>query len=607
VLQLARSRMRSAFLRWLSRPSAPIASVALALLLASPALPSGLAGDDYFHQLVLTRNHEISTVPDDPMEMFVWGNGDPGHIHTMMEIGLTGWWTNPTFKMAYFRPLAVLTHWLDYRLWPGAPWLMHLHSLLWFGAALLLLAQLYRRLLSRSAAALHSQAWLPALALLLYAIDDAHAMTLGWIANRNAILAFALGVPVLILHDRYVHDGERRAGVVAPFVLALALLAGESALAVAGYLFAYALFIDRAPRTRSLLRLWPYGAVLALWSTFYRMAGFGAHGSGLVIDPGGEPLRFLVTALERAPVMLAAQVAFPPSDAWEAYPLIAAWLQPVMFGWVWLVVIAFALAIRPLLRAEPTVRFFALGSVLAALPVSAQFPHDRLLLFVGLGAAPLVAMLIGRILQPGAQPEPRLSRVAGYTCIGLHLVLAPLLLPLRVLAPLHGEIMVGHGDRSLDERPSVRDKTIVLINPPLDAYAAYVPPTRAAQGRNRPRALRWLATAGSDVRVTRLDERTLRVRPSGGFLALPSERMQRDPKDRMPVGYRVRFSDLTIEVTALTADGRPAEILAHFDHALEDPSYEFYAWQGLRYEPLALPRIGEQRVFPRVDFTQLLR
>jgi hypothetical protein len=595
-------RRAPALIRSLSWPFAPVASVGLALLLASPALLTGFAGDDYFHKLVLTGNRSIAAVPDNPLQMFVWANGDSARGHAMMEVGMTGWWTNPRLVMAYFRPIAVMTHWLDYRLWPNTPWLMHLHSLLWFGVALLVLARFYRRLFDRP-----DMVWLPTLALFLYAVDDAHAMTLAWIANRNAILAFALGVPVLLLHDRAAH-GERRARVAAALVLGLALLAGESALAVAGYLTAYALFLDRARRTRALLGLWPYAAVLGLWAGFYRVAGFGAHGSGLVIDPGADPLRFLLAAVvQRAPVMLAAQVGVPPSDGFEGYPLLAPWLQPAMIAWAWLIVIGFGLAIRPRLRADARARFCAVGSTLAALPVCAQFPHDRLLLFIGLGAVPLVAMLIADVLQPGTAPVPRITRLAGRACIGLHLVLAPLLLPLRVLAPLHGEVLVTRADHSIDESASVRDKTIVLMNPPLDAYAGYLPPTRVAQGRNRPRALRWLATAGSAVTVRRVDARTLRVRPALGFLALPSEIMQRDPRDRMPIGYRVRFSDLAIEVTALTADGRPAEILAQFDLPLEDGRYEFYEWRGLRYQPFAPPRIGQARVLPRVDFVSLLR
>ena len=65
-------------------------------------------------------------------------------------------------------------------------------------------------------------------------------------------------------------------------------------------------------------------------------------GSGLVIDPGGEPLRFLIAALTRAPVLLAAQVGVPPSDGFEGYPMLNGWLQPVMTAWAWLVVLGFA-------------------------------------------------------------------------------------------------------------------------------------------------------------------------------------------------------------------------------------------------------------------------
>src|SRR3954467_5861738 len=116
--------MRLAFLRWLQRPTTPLVSVALALVLAAPALATGLAGDDYFHRLVLTGNRSIAAVPDSPMAMFMCASGDPAQTHAMMEVGMTGWWTNPKLVMAYFRPLAVATHWLDYRLWPDAPWLM---------------------------------------------------------------------------------------------------------------------------------------------------------------------------------------------------------------------------------------------------------------------------------------------------------------------------------------------------------------------------------------------------------------------------------------------------------------------------------------------------
>ena len=51
------------------------------------------------------------------------------------------------------------------------------------------------------------------LALLMYAIDEAHAATVVWISNRNAVLAAALGFGALLLHDRAARDGDRRARV----------------------------------------------------------------------------------------------------------------------------------------------------------------------------------------------------------------------------------------------------------------------------------------------------------------------------------------------------------------------------------------------------------
>ena len=48
------------------------------------------------------------------------------------------------FKVCFFRPLSTLTHWVDYLLWPDAPILMHLQSLMWFGILVLLTALLPR-------------------------------------------------------------------------------------------------------------------------------------------------------------------------------------------------------------------------------------------------------------------------------------------------------------------------------------------------------------------------------------------------------------------------------------------------------------------------------
>lgn len=613
--------MRSTVARWLASPRAVLAILALSLALISPALGTGLTADDYFHKLVLTPSAQdgadaigSDAVPRGLSQLFVWADGTAQRAHAMMELGMTGWWTNPELVMAYFRPIAGFTHWLDYRLWPNTPWLMHAHSMLWLALALLSVHALYRRVLdpSRLASATTgtaAPAWLPMLAFLLYAIDDARAMTVAWIANRNALVALALAVPVLVLHDRAVRDRSRAAVWLSPLLLGVALLAGESALAITAYLFAYALFLDPHGRVRGLLQITPHALVAGAWAVLYRAFGYGARGSGLVIDPGGDPLLFAQRALERIPVLLAAQVGFPPSDAWEAYPALTSWLPALMMGIALLTLLVMSWLSYATLAREPVARFFVLGALLAAIPVSAQFPHDRLLPFIGLGGMGLIALLLAPWLARSAELASSSARLRRYALHGLavlHLAIAPIWLPLRVRAPLDIERMVSVGDRSIDDSPSVRERTVVLMNPPVDAYAGYVPTMRAASPRPRPRAIRWLATGASDVRIERVDPRTLRVRPADGFLSLPSERMQRDPADRIELGHIVRLSDLSIEVTSLTSDARPAEILARFAYPLEDPRYLLLSWQNKRFQAFAPPPVGSTVTLPRVDFATLL-
>lgn len=599
--------MRSLFARALSSPKAPVSIVLIALVLIAPALGTGLAADDYFHKLVLhgstTGPDAIGTdaIPRGLSQLFVWADGTEARAQAMMAIGMTGWWTNPKLVMAYFRPIAGLTHYLDYALWPDAPWLMHLHSIAWLALVWLGVLALYRRLLG-------SAVLLPVLAFALYAFDDARAMTVAWVANRNALVALALALPALALHVEAARGGARSklSSWLSPVLLGAALLAGESALAINAYLFAYALFLDPAGRRRGLVRIAPHAIISLIWAVAYRSLGYGARGSGLVIDPGSEPLTFLLKLLERAPILLAGQFGFPPSDAWEAYPGLKPWLPALMMAIALITLLVMVLLALPLLRRDPRARFFALGALLATVPVCAQFPHDRLLPFIGIGGMGLLALLLEPYLSEAHAGLSRLRRFALAGLVGLHLVLAPVWLPLRVRAPLDIERMVRAGERSIDDSPSVRDKTVVLMNPPVDAYAGYVPPMRAAEQRPRPAAIHWLATGASEVRITRADLRTLRVRPVAGFLSLPSERMQRDPRDHMAVGQLVPLHQLSIEITELTSDGRPAEILARFSHPLEDARYSLLHWEGGRFQPFTPPAVGASTSLPGVDFASLL-
>src|SRR6185369_3906930 len=200
----------------------------------------------------------------------------------------------------------------------------------------------------------------------------------------------------------------------------------------------------------------------------------------------------------------------------------------------------------------------------------------------------------------------RIRTMAMAIFLGLvHLVIAPLWLPLRARGPADVTSLLSAADRTIPSDPSVTAKTIVLVNPPADAFAGYLPMMRAGTGRPIPGRLRWLATGASASTIRRTDERTLHVALADGFMSLASERMQRSAANPMPVGYTVTLSGMAVEVTAVTEDRRPKEIDARVESSLEDPSLVFLQWTPDGYVPFVVPKIGDTVSLPAVDFTKL--
>lgn len=230
----------------------PWAAALVAAGLCLPALGVGLHMDDYAQRMTMLRAPRVLT---EPLAVFASLPGDPELNRRYMDLGILPWWTVPDYRLAFSRILSAVSMWIDYRLWPDSPVLMHAHSLLWLGLMVLVAALLYRRLLD---------AWSAGLAALLYAFDEAHAMPTAWLANRNALIATALGLLALLAHDRWRRYGRRWGAAASAGCLALALLSGEAALGAAGYLAAYALILEDGSWSRRLGSLLPAGAVVSV-------------------------------------------------------------------------------------------------------------------------------------------------------------------------------------------------------------------------------------------------------------------------------------------------------------------------------------------------------
>jgi hypothetical protein len=181
--------------RWLQHRYLPWHLAVLTMLLCAPSLWLGWQFDDDFHRLALAQP-ELPMLSRSPAELFVFIEGDETANRQYVVMGMLPWWSHEKLRIAFFRPLTGLTHWVDYRLWPEAPSLMHLHSLVWLGVVVVAATFFYRRMLPcgqvggqepglpggsrglkskmRLGVPAARSAWIAGLAALLFTVDDAY-------------------------------------------------------------------------------------------------------------------------------------------------------------------------------------------------------------------------------------------------------------------------------------------------------------------------------------------------------------------------------------------------------------------------------------------------
>jgi hypothetical protein len=523
-----------------------------------------------------------------PADMFRFFRGDPVRMGRLMDLGLFPWWTDPDIKAEFLQALTVLTHRLDYILWPDSPVLMHAQNLFWLGAAVAAAAAFYQRIMGPTGVA--------AVAALLFAVDDARGTPVGFLANRNVLIAATFGFLALNFHDRFRRDGSRPAALLAPLLLVAALFTKEEGLGTCAYLAAYGLFVDRAGRWRGCLTLLPYAAVVLAWRAVRSAWGYGVWNMGVYVDPLTDPGRFAAAVIQRAPFLLLGQWTPIPAE-------VTVLLRPFLANALWWVAVAFLglllFVIMPLLKRDRLARFWAAGMLLAVIPVCAAFPMDRLLTFVGLGAFGLLARYWAFVFgYPSDAPSSRswriLARCMAWFFVAVHAVIAPIALPFRAANPM--------GPRWVENRlyvhtqlgPEVSDQTLVIVNAPSAAHAGYTIFRRALSGKSVPLHTRVLAPAIPSVTIRRLDERTLAIRPARGYLDHVMDRLFRTERRALVLGEQVKLSGMTVEITDMTPDGRPAEALFRFDEPLESPSLRWLCFRGNHFEPFTPAPIGQE-------------
>jgi hypothetical protein len=619
----------------------PLALALAAVVLMLPALHTGLLLDDLVQRVMQFPPGEL------PPRLMDTGfvPKDSGQLGTVLcnlfgfpraqeaaararDYGILAWWVPDGLKAALWRPLTAFTHWLDYRLYPNAPVLMHAHNIAWYALAVYLAATLYRKLETCSPGTnleerssdpstrpkTQSSFSVAGLAATLFLLDKNTYFPVMFVANRGFIIALVFGLLCLDAHHRWRTTRSRRHLWRSTLWLLLSLLANEGGASTLAFLAAYALVLEPGDWRSRLRSLLPSLAVILVWRIVYVSFGFGVRMIGGYIDPGYEPLLFLQNLPSRVNTLLGGQLTGLPPEI--IVPLNAEWQTGFTLFFAGFNLLC-AVAFLPILRRDRVTRFWAVAALLALVPAATVAPLSKNMAFVAVGAFGAVASFLAHFGRK-AILGPR-QGIAW--CLAVWLVVA------HIPGALAGRIVMAEANPLIpkviarwcgfENLPEIGEKDVLVINNPSQLSTLAAPFYRAYHGQPLPKTMRILVPGSIRVEVRRVDESTLVLKTSqadlfdcpavGPIHVCYVFKMANDflggGKIWKP-GDRITREGFAVEVLEVSQRGMPSAVTFHFDRPLESEGrvWLFFDWRSNHYAPLVLPRSGNTIEIEGADY-----
>jgi len=617
----------------LSHRAFPLGLTFAAILFMLPALHCGLFGDDLIQRLTQLKPaelpaHAVDTgfVPTDSgklgtvlRELFGYLHG-PGAAARAAEYGIAPWWGAGDWHAALFRPVTAFTHWLDYRIFPNTPALMHAHSIAWYAAAVFLVAYLYRKLWSfgpGASSTTHAGAetarvvprgtLIAGLAGLLFLLDKNTYFPVMYVANRGFFVSLVFGLICLDAHHRWRTSRSRGWMVGSALWLALSILSNEGGASSLAFLLAYALVLEPAGWRSRFFSLIPAGIVLIGWRVVYVSSGYGVRNFLLYIDPGYTPLLFLKNLVPRVSGLMGGQLSGLPPEAVLGFDTKWQLIITAMFGYFSLVC---GLVFWPILRQDRTARFWATAMLLALVPASTVAPLTKNLAFVAVGAFGVMASFLVHLAAPESYIRMGSSVRALAWCVALWLVVAhiPAALAARAgLALISPYIPAAMAQAcAFPNSPEIGDRDVIVLNDPTIA-SAFVAFDRAYRHLALPRTMRILVPGSVPIVVTRPDAFTLvlaakkadlldteATKPIGLSRALKSANDLLFGQRTWRTGDQIMGNGFVVQVLKLSLRGSPRVLAFRFEKPLgsSERVWLYFDWRQLRHAPFVLPGIG---------------
>lgn len=563
----------------------PFVIAFLSVIPLIPAISSGLVGDDYLFQAILQDLGPLSqgTKPD-IMHIYDFIPGGLSQS-TLQSQGMLSWWADPELRISLFRPLTVLTFLLDQALFTENYVIQHLHSLLWYAFGVLVISFLYHLIIDQKS---DNKKWFllspPVLASLMFAFDDVHTMSAGWIANRHVLVSLVTGGLMVYCHWLWWQSQKSIFSILALTLLILGLGISEGSLGALAYVIAWELVFTVSLK-KKISHLIPYFLIVVLWRIVYNYLGYGIFGSGLYIDPINNPIEFMLSLIFRLPLLMVAQWS---GISLDPILLLNDNLQLIVGFISIFLTIGIIIYLWPLLKKSALARFWAFGSVLSAVPLCAAFPMDRLLVFTGVGAFGLLAL---QVYYSGWIPntEVFLSKWRRYVTAGFLIINLPFSILMMSAKSSFGLPLFGTIFNSGAQAQKKGEIHFYLNGHEFPVlYSSIIP---YFENRNTPEKVALLAPVTEECLLERTGSHRIVIICEDGWLDHPMNRLERSLELPFVVGETYRSSEFKAKILEITEDGDAKKVEFILDKPVGSAEYKWWFWgeKGLtKWEPISI-------------------
>ncbi len=600
----------------------PIILALGAIVVMLPAVKLGLIADDLPQRAVELkpdqlppRMHETGNPADSGSFSTVlfdlFGlDRDPHCVASMKTYGTLPWWTPDDLRCSLCRPVAAFTHWLDYRLFPDSPALMHAHNIAWFAVDVFLITIVYRKLMGPG--------WAAGLAALLFLLDSNTYLPVAFVANRGFFIALFFGLLCLYEHHHWRSTKTRSAMALSALFLALSLFAEESGASTFAFILAYALVLEPDSLRNRALTLLPSVLVIIGWRIIYTVSGYGLNRVSLFIDPAREPLQFLRELLPRDVIILGSQLTSVPP---ELLFVIKPSLHLAVIALYGVFVIAALVVFLPWVSRDKIAAFWFAAMILAAIPEAVLIPLSKNFGFIAVGAYGLIASFVGGFFtQPGWLPNWRGYRILVWiACVLLLLAHVPGAMAGRILAVKVNSFLfawASHPIRNSQNRdtrnwPNIENVNVIVVNAAFPLMSIYVPAYKAYYRQPLPKTIRTLAPGCTGFDAQRTDDKTLVIQSHGPdifscdnvgpiHIAYTMSACNLVKPANCRSGDRYNLDGLTVEVLAVDASDLPSRVAFHFNASLDSPDFRWscFDWRTASFKPFKVPAIGQTVTLP---------